>query len=812
MIASLLHDLRIAARNLLRAPLITGATVLTLAIACAGTLATWAMVEAVFLRALPYAQADRLVAVWVDLSAIEGEIGIQDPRREWTSVDHYLDVRDQARSLDGIVGWRGWSPVLSDGDGEAERLVGTAATWNAFQVLGVQPVLGRGFLAEDGVVDAPQVAVIGHGLWQRRFDGDPEVIGRVVELNRMRYTVVGVLPAGFRFPDMPEAEVFGVQQERIGDRGFAALRQFARLAPGVGIEQAQQDLDLLATRLRQQYPDTHRGQGLFVEPLQASLGRNVRAQLLVLQGAALMVLLIAAANLASLAVARTAGRRGEFALRGILGASLWRQWRLLLGESLLLAIAGGLAGLLLATVGLRLLTTLFPRGFAYAWDVQLGATAVLVAIVLSTGVALVIALAAVSAIRRTTLADANTQAGARSIGARGGNRLANVLVAANFALALAVTVASILLLDSHQRLQQVDLGYRPDGVVAGGLLLPSVVYPEDAELRTAQQRLQESLEALPGVKAVAFATSVPLSQSFTDTLVQLEGRSSNRPDGRAHTWINVVSRDFLDVLGMRVREGRGFTSADTGGTAQSVIVNAAFVRQHFAGDSPLGKRMGVDQGEGTLWFDIVGVVDDIRFFGVDQAQTPTAYFSLEAFPRRNLFLTVRSQVDPALIIAGMRNAVRELDPALAMADVRSLQDRVDAAIAMPRAISRITLLFALSGLLLAGIGVYGTLAHMVLRRTRELGVRRAMGADTGKVLALVFGQAMRPALLGMLLGLPLAWLLARELRGVLYEIGPAQPSAWIGAIVALALVALLAAALPAHRATRIEPMVALRQN
>lgn len=796
MIATALHDLRTAARSLLRAPLTTVATVLTLAIACAATLATWAMVEAVFLRALPYAQADRLLAVWVDASRIEGEIGIQDPRREWTSFDHYLDVRDNARSLEGIAAWRGWNPVLGDGRGEAERLVGGAATWNAFQVLGVQPVLGRGFAAEDGVIDAPMVAVIGHGLWQRRFNGDPDVIGRVVEFNRMRHTVVGVMPAGFRFPDLPEAEVFAVLQERTGDRGQAALRQFARLAPGVGIEQAQRELDLLAARLRRQYPDTQRGLGLFVEPLQASLGRHVRAQVLVLQAAALMVLLIATVNLASLAVARSAGRRGEFALRGILGASPWRQWRLLLAESLQLAVAGGLAGLLLAGVGLRLLTTLFPPGFAQAWDVQPGASAVLAAITLSGAVALVIAGASASATRRATLADANAQTGARSIGARAGNRLANALVAGNFALALAVTVASILLLDSHRRLQQVDLGFRPQGVVAGGLLLPSMAYPDDPELRGAQQRLRESLQAIPGVDAVAFSTSVPLSRSFSDALLHIEGQAGARADGRAHAWMNWVSHDFLDTLGVRLREGRGFNPGDASGHTRPAIVNAAFVRQHFDGRSPLGRRLGVDGDDGTQWFDIVGVVDDLRFFGVDQAQTPTAYLSLEAMPRRNLFLTVRSDSDPVAVMASMRQAVRQLDPVLAMADLRPLQDRVDAAIAMPRAISRITVLFALSGLLLAGIGVYSTLAHAVLRRTRELGLRRAMGADSGSVLTLVLGQALRPALLGLLPGLPLVWLLARELRVVLYETGPAQPSAW----------------LPARRALRVEPLTALRQD
>jgi putative ABC transport system permease protein len=590
------------------------------------------------------------------------------------------------------------------------------------------------------------------------------------------------------------------------------LRQFARLAPGVSIEHAQQELNVLAEQLREQFPDTHRGLGLFVEPLQASLGRHVRAQVLVLQAAALMGLLIALVNLASLAVARSAGRRGEFALRSILVADVWRQWRLLLSESVLLAVSGGLAGLLLASVGLRMLTTLFPQGFANAWDVHLGARTIFAAIAMSGLVAFVIAGAARSALRRVTLADANAQTGARSIGARSGIRLASVLVAGNFALALAVTVASILLLNSHQRLQQVDLGFRPSGVISGGLLLPSMIYPDDADLRGAQQRLRYALEALPGVEAVAFSSSDPLSRSFSDALIRIEGNASDHADGRAHTWMNWVSYDYLDTLGVRLRDGRAFNAADVGSSAKSVIINAAFVRQHFSGQDPLGHRIGVDEEDGTHWFDIVGVVEDVRFFGVDQPQTPTAYFSLEAIPRRNLFLTVRSHAGAATVMASMRQAVRQLDPTLAMTDLRSLQERVDAAIAMPRAISRITVWFALSGLLLAGIGVYSTLAHRILRRTRELGLRRAMGARTGSVLVLVMEQVARPALTGLLLGLPIAWLLARELRDVLYEIGPAQPSAWLTAIAVLTLVALLAAALPVQRAIRVEPLVALRQD
>lgn len=807
----LLLDLRTAARSLLRTPLTAAATVLTLALAFAGTLATWAMVEAVFLRAMPYAEPDRLVAVWVDMSGLDGELGIQDPRREWTNVDHHLDLRTQAPSLAGIAAWRGWGTTLSN-VGDAERLNGINATWNAFDVLGVAPALGRGFQAEDGAVGAPQVAVLGHGLWQRTFNGDPAVIGRTLDLNRMQYTVVGVLPPGFRFPGAPAAEIFGVVPERTGDRGHAHLRQFARLAPGVDLAGAQAALDGLAAQLREQYPDTHRGQGLFVEPLQAALGREVRPQLLVLQGAALMVLLIAAANLASLSVARAAGRRGEFALRAMLGANRWGLVRLLLAEAIALALAGSALGLVLARGGLRLLGTLFPEGFAQAWDVHLGTGAVLLALLLALAVSLVIALAGAAALHRAGLADANGQIGARSAGNRSGGRLASGLVAGNFALALAVTVSATLLLDSYRQLSRTDLGYRSEGMVAGGLLLPSAVYPNDPELRTAQQRLREQLEAAPGIEAVAFSTSIPLGQGYTDQFLRIEGRPTARPDGLAHAWIQWGSHDYPATLGARLREGRFPTLTDSQGEAPPVLINAAFARQHFGNDSPLGVRLQTGAGDDARVHTIVGVLDDMRQFDVDQAQTPTVMLSLEADPRRNLYIVLRHRGDAAAAFAALRNAVRQLDPSLALSDLRSVEQRVDAALALPRALGRITLVFALTALLLAGIGIYGTLAHMIARRTRELGVRRALGATARDVARLVFRHAMRPALAGALIGLPLAWLLAHRMREVLYEVGPAQPAAWALALLMLAAVALVAAALPARRAVRIEPVVALRQE
>lgn len=811
MLSHLSTDLRSALRSLLRTPLHAAAAVLTLGIALGGLAAVFALVEAVMLRGLPYPSSSQLVTVWSDYSSRADEMGLQDPKREWTNFDDFSDLQSSARSLQGVAAFTGWSPILS-GASEAERLTGAAPTWNGFEVLGVQPALGRGFLAEDGVEGAAEVVVLGHGLWQRQFGGDRAVLGQVIELNRTPYTVIGVMPEGFRFPFIPTAELYTAQRARGGDRGSAYLRVFGRLAPDASLAQAGDELHGLAANLSQQYPDSNRGMGYFVESLQDSLSNAVRPQLLALQLAAWMVLLIAAANLASLMVARSRAREAEFALRTSLGAGEARQFRLLLCEALLIGLLGALLAMVLSRIGLTGFSALFPDGFAEVWGVQLGWPVLAATIGIAVVVAFALALAAHWSLRAAARDPARYGSETRVAGSPRGGRLAAALVAGNFALALAVSIGSLLLLDSHRRLQSVELGYTSEGLLSGSTVLPTSAYPDDSALFAAYQRLREELAVTPGVQAVGFSSSLPLGQGNNDTSVLIEGRPTSRPDGRAHVWVNRVSHDFLETLGVPLREGRHLRQNDAGVDGRKVLVNAAFVREYFDEVSPLGRRINAGSEAEPMWFEIIGVVDDVRFFDVATAQTPSVYPALLGLPSRGLYVSIRSSGDVGAMAPALRAALHRVDPALALSDLRSMPERVDAALALPRAVGRIALLFAAVGLLLAGIGVYATLSHSVVRRTREFGVRRALGANNASVLRQVMAQVMGPMLTGLLLGLPLAWLFGQQLQAVLYEVLPWDPRAWLLAVLVLAMIGAAAALLPGRRALRVAPMVALRHE
>jgi putative ABC transport system permease protein len=802
-------DFRTSLRGLLRSPMHALAAILTLGVALGGFAAVFALVEAVMLRGLPYADSNRLVAVWADYSMRADELGLQDPRREWTNFDDFTDLRDGVRSLNDVVAFTGWGATLS-GEGEAQRLTGAMPTWNALDVLGVQPLFGRGFLAEDGEIGADPVVLLGHGLWQRQFGGDRGVLGRVVEINRMPYTVIGVMPPGFRFPFLPQAEIFAPNPIGPGDRGAAYLRQFARLAPGASLAQAREELHALSAGLRERFPDSNRDMHIFVEPLQEAMSLAVRPRVLALQLAAWMVLLIAAANLASLMTARSRARAAEFAVRSSLGGSDARRFRLLLSEALLLALAGGLLAVLMSHLGVAAFAALFPDGFAEVWNVRLDWAVLSLTLAVSLLVAFALALTAHIG---TRIAPADpSQGGGRSIGSRGGGRLAAALVVCNFALALAVSVGSLLLLASHARLQQVDLGYRSDGLLSGSTLLPNAAYADSDALLGAYQRIREALLATPGVEAIGLSSALPLGLGNNDTSVMIEGRVTRRPDGRAHVWINRASHDFLPTLGVRLREGRMLEETDVGESGRRLLVNAAFAEQYFGGESPIGRRLNFRGDEDPLWFEIVGVVDDIRHFDVSAAQTPTVYPALGAMASSGLYVTIRTSGHAAAMAPALRAAIHRVDPTLALSDLRSMADRVEAALALPGAVSRIAILFAACGLLLAGIGVYATLSQSVLRRTREFGVRRAMGARDASLMGEVLRTSIAPMLLGLAIGLPLAWWFGRRVEAVLYEVAPLDPGSWIAAIALLFAVGILASLLPGRKAMKVTPMTALRHE
>lgn len=798
-------DLKFVLRVMKRAPVVSAAAILTVAVAIGGAVSVFALFDAVLLKSLPYGGADRLVAVWVDYTKIADMVGIQDPKREWINFDNHRDVRDRAQTLDDLAAFTGWVPTVT-GSEEAARLNGAMVTANGLETLGVTPQLGRGFVAGESGAEPARVVVLTHALWQRAFAGDEGVVGREMTLNGEVYTVVGVLPSGFRFPFLPNAEIVAPIAENTDDRGSAYIRQFGRLAAGATLELAQAELATIAAALKAEYPDDNRHFELFVEPLQESLSLAVRPQLILLQLAALFVLLVATANLASLMVARATARGGEFGVRASLGATPWRQFRLLWTEGMAFAIAGAALGMLAAGWGVEFLARAFPDGFAQAWDVRLDLRSWWVAGGFAVFAGSVIALVSHASLGRTVTA------GARVAGHRGSGRLSGTLVAANFALALAVTVTGMLLYRSHERLTGADLGYDPRGVVAANVVLPQGAYPDRDALIAAFARIEERVAQVPGVDSVALASSVPLGFNNSDTGVAIEGRPGSGEDGRVQAWFTRASPSYFETMGIGVREGRAFRAADAAEGRQVATINAAFAREHFGGDSPLGVRLNFGSDEEPLWFDIVGVVNDVRFFDVARPETPAVYMPAWLFPARGMYVTLKTTREPGTIANELQQAVRDVDPALALSDLRGMERRVADSLTVPHAISRLTLVFAGCALLLAAIGVYGTLAQLVVQRTRELGVRRALGALDGDVFRLVFKLGAVPVAIGLVLGLPLAWALSRQLQTVLYEIAPTDPAAWMLAIVALSAVAIGAAALPGRRATRIEPMQALREE
>ncbi len=813
-------DIFFSIRSLARAPLLSGATVLTIAVAIAGTVAVFALLDSVVLRALPYEDAKRTVAVWVDMTELADEVRIQDPRREWTGLDNFRDLRAQSRTLADVAAFGQWTPAFRGGDG-THRIPGAAVTWSGLNLLGVRPIHGRLFVEAEGEPGSELcTVVITERFWHRHFAGDPGIVGQDLLLTGETCTVVGVLPASFRFPFVPAAEVITTVRGAGNDRGSAYLRQFGRLTDGISIDQAQAELNTIAASLRSEYPEANRGQNLFVEPLQEALNQGIRQQLIILQAAAVFVLLIAVANLASLMVARALSRASDFGVRAALGASRWRRFRLLLTEGLILALVGAAAGMMLAAWGVEALTLAFPVGFGDIWDVRISAGALLVAVMAALLAAAAMATLSFLALERSQ-GPASAIGGTRVFGNRGGRKLAGALVASNFAVALVVVVTGLLLWQSYQRLADVDPGFGASGVVAGMLTLPAAQfsdnYGDDDALRAAYDRLISHIDVIPGVEQSGLASAVPFGQANNDTFVSIEGRpQANRQDGRAHVWLTRADEGYFDAMGIRVLEGRAFRSTDRGSDRRVAMVNAAFVRHYLdndlGGNAATGIRIATGPDSEPTWWDIIGVTEDVRAFNLARPATPSVYLPSWQAPTSNMYVVARTPRDPLALLPDLLRAISEFDPDLALTDVIPMNERVDAQLMVPRTVSRLTLLFALTALLLAAIGVYGTLAQSVVRRRREFGVRRALGAGDRDIVSQVVRQGLAPVLVGLAIGVPLTVMLGNRLGDILHAVSPLDLRVWLLALASLLSVAAGICFMLGRRAVRALPMQALRNE
>jgi putative ABC transport system permease protein len=790
-------------------PGFTLVAVVALALGVGANTAIFSVVNAVLLRPLRYPNAGRVVAIQ-ELNP-EG-------RRVQSTPANFLDWREQATAFEHMAAIFERTSNLASGE-EAERIDLAMTSAAFFEVFGVRPRAGRFFLPEEEKAGHAPVVVLGHALWQRRFGADPSIVGRSVTLDGLPYEVVGVAPEGFSYPDRTEAWVppfarvptIYEQQDVERARGFGFLTAVALLKRGETLERARAEMETITARLRQQYPESNSKRFNRVVTLHEHLvGESSRALLLLL-GAVALVLLIACANVANLLLARAAGRQKEMAVRAALGATRLRLARQLLVESVLLALLGGAAGLLLGWWGVDLLKGLLPAEFPRLADIGVDPRVLGFTLLVSCATGLAFGLAPAVQLTRPELHGALKESARGSTGGARGGRLRSLLIVCEVALSLVLLVGAGLLFRSFLTLRAVELGFRPQSLLTFRLSPSGERFREDAQYTSFYRDVAERVSALPGVEAVGFINTLPLVKGPTSG-IQFEGRPPLRRDQRPSVNYRSVSADYFRAAGIAVVRGRVPDGRDTADAPLVLAVNQALARRDFPGEDPVGKRIsyGIGPDGQPIWKEIVGVVADVRSEEPGREAAPEIYASYLQDPFAGMSYVVRTSVEPESLVPGVREAVRAVDRAQPVAEVRTMEQLVGESFAQPRFNSLILGLFACMALVLAAAGIYGVMSYAVTQRTHEIGIRIALGAQGRDVLRLVVGRGMALALAGVGLGLVAALALTRLMASLLYGVSAADPLTYAGVALLLTLVALLASYLPARRATKVDPMIALR--
>ena len=805
---SLLQDLRYAVRTLVERPGFAVVAALTIALGVGGTTAMFGVVDAVLLRPLPYAEPDRLVMVWTRSP------GGPQAAASWPE---FVDWREQNHSFADMAAWRGQSVNLTGG-AEPERVIGAFVSDRFFPLLGAHAILGRTFTpAETDPATAQPVAVLAYGLWQRRFGADPGILGRSLILNGQSHTVVGVLGPEFDGGNAPASGWFMgsdvflpvsyFPNKKGLMRGETEILVIGRLRPGVSLTQARTDMDVVARRLEQAYPDTHAGRGVEIVPLHEQIVGSYRPALIVLLGAVGLVLLIACANVANLLLARASRRRRELAVRAALGAGRSRLLRQLLTESALLALVGGGLGLILGHWGLAFLMSVAPSGVIPA---STGVDGRVMAFALGLTAATGICFGLVPAVQasRPDLDGVLKEAGRGGSGAAG-HRFRDALVVAEVTLSLVLLVGAGLLLRSAVALQHADLGFRPDHVLTAEFRLPPAKYAEPRAIATFFRQTLERLRAVPGIESAALVRAVPFSGNGGSTTYQVEGQPEP-PKGREPiAQLNIVSTGYFRTMGIPQLKGRDFDEHDNPDVPPVAVVNDTMARQLWPGVDPIGRRVRLRDGG---WVTVVGVVGDVRHSGPSEPPQPQVYTTHEQDARIFACVVARTAAEPMAMAAPMRAALWSVDKDQPVWKVRAMGDLVTGARGTARAMSLLVGVFAAVALALAAVGIYGVMAYAVSQRTREIGIRMALGAASGPVLRLVVGRALLLTGIAIVIGAAGATALARLLGTLLFGVGPADPFTFATAALALATVGTLAAYLPARRAARIDPVRALAEE
>jgi len=807
------QDLRFGARTLVRTPGFAAVAVLTLALGIGANAAIFSVVNAVLLQPLPWRDAERAVMIWSKWTAFD---------KTWVATGEVVDYRRRSQTLEDVAAWSD-SSVNITGDGDPERVRAASVSANTFAVLGAGPMLGRTFTAQEDLPNGPRVVVLGFGLWNRRYAGDPSIVGRSVLINGNPYQVLGVMPAGFVLPTDYQSPEPGqlwtpLQMDPVSmDHGSHGLYAAGRLRPGFTVRQAAEELHGIAQAMTKEglYPVQMRFDTVVLSLADEVVG-PVRRSIWMLFAAVGFLLLIACANVANLLLARAEGRQREIAVRSALGAGGWRVVRQLLTESVVLTGVSTIAGLGLAYAGVRFVAWWNPQGIprvaSAALDVRVLAFTAAVALFTSVLFGLAPALRAL----RVDLTDALKDGGQSSSSGGARQHFRSALVVAEMALAVVLLVGAGLMLRSIWALQRTPLGFDPAGVLTLRVALPAASYATPEQVVVFYQELLERVRTLPGVQAAGAARLLPLGSTIGDFGLRIEGYMPPPGTNAKGDW-QIVTDGYLEAMGERIVSGRGFTAADAPDTQLVALVNEELVRRYLDGRDPIGARMTIGGGGANRpWVTVVGVVADVKHNDLRGAVKEKFYIPHTQWhksignPIRAMSLVVKASSDPRGLTGAVRQEVRALDPSIPVADVRTMSDVVGATTSSPRFTGLLLATFAGIALVLSAIGIYGVLSYLVSRRTREIGIRVAIGAGRSEVLRLVLGRGLLLAFAGVLLGLAGAALLTRFMRALLHDVSPADPLTFAAVTALLSVVAVVASLVPAWRATRVDPVIALK--
>ncbi len=807
-----IQDLRYGLRMLRRTPGFTAVAVLTLALGIGANTAIFSVINAVLLRPLPYRDPDRLVLVKESL-----------PKTDWlllsASPAEFLDYKEGNQVFSDIAAFTDLSVNLT-GRGEPERVQAARVSASLFPLLGTEPLRGRAFLPDEDQVGRNNVVILSYGLWQRSFGSDPSILGQMVKLDDRPYTVAGVMPPAFQFPYvwtsvadppqlwLPLAITGEEKKNRAGSFDYGVV---ARLKPGVSLTQAQANIEAVAAGFQQQHPDIYKGDVRVtptVVPLDEDVVKRVRPWLLILLGAVGMVLLIACANIANLLLARAAARHKEIAVRGAMGASTLRLVRQLLTESILLSVLSGCCGLLLAAWALDLIVRFGPENVPRLPEARLDPLVLGFTLLVSVLTGILFGLVPALENTRLDLNGVLKEAGGRTSRGRGGKRLRDLLVVFETALALVLLIGAGLLINSFVRLLRVPTGFDPEGVVMARTALPRSRYPRAEQSKAAQKRVLERLASLPGVQVAAETTHLPLAGDRNIGFI-IEGG----PEDTVNSAYNaLVSTDYFRAMGIPLLKGRTFTDADGEDTPPVIVINDTMARHFWPAGDAIGKRIKWGGWGKDAWLTIVGVVADVKVSSLEAETKPAIYMPVFQIPRAwpNVIYIVRATTGVAGLAPALRREIRAVDEDLPVYDIRTMNQVIAGAVSQRHFLMILLAVFAASALLLAATGIYGVASYAVTQRTHEIGIRIALGAQTRDVLILVLGHGLLLALTGVVIGLGAACALTRLMAGLLYGVSATDVVTYAGISGLLTGVALLACYIPARRATRVDPLVALR--